>query len=104
MISGFQSVLHLQYGLPGGWADNSDILSGAYAKRRKRKEQELEEALAAQILQARQKPIELLVRTNVLKLAEILQSKMYAPAPGEVVGEERIKRIRYLLLVLAMDD
>lgn len=104
MISGFQNHLHLLYGLPGGWLDNADILSGAYAKRKKRKDEELEEAIAAQMLLARQKPIELPPQTNVIKLSEILRSKMYTPAPGEITGEERLKRIRYLLLALAMDD
>lgn len=96
--------MHLQYGLPGGWSDNADILSGAYAKRKKRKQDDLEEAIALQMLQARQQPIELPPQVNVAKLSDILKSKMYAPSPNEVTGEVRVNRIRYLLLALAMDE
>ncbi len=105
MISGFQNHLHALYGLPGGWADNSDVL-GHYAKRRKRREDDsLEEAIAAQLLKARQKNITLPPELDPIKLGAILQSKMYADVrPGEIKGDERTKRIRYLLMALALDD
>lgn len=105
MISGFQNHLYALYGLPGGWADNSDVL-GHYVKRRKKREDDaLEEAIAAQLLKARQKNVMLLPEVDPIKLGAILQSKMYADVrPGEVTGDERLKRIRYLLLALALDD
>lgn len=83
--------------------DTSDILD--VYRRKKRKADELEEAIAAQLLQARQKPIDLPAKTDVNKLRDILQSRLStAPRVGEVRGDERKKRITYLLLMLAMDD
>jgi len=83
--------------------DTSDILD-VYRKK-KRRSDELEEAIAAQMLQARQKPITLTPKTDVQKLRDILKSRMFSePKVGEVTGDERKKRIRYLLLMLAMDD
>lgn len=83
--------------------DTSDILD--VYRRKKRRADELEEAIAAQLLQARQKPITLPVKTDVNKLRDILQSKLSTAAlPGEVSGDERKKRIKYLLLMFALDD
>lgn len=83
--------------------DTSDILD-VYRKK-KRRSDELEEAIAAQMLQARQKPITLTPKTDVQKLRDILKARMFSePKMGEVTGDERKKRIRYLLLMLAMDD
>ncbi len=108
MISGgFQNYLHLMYGLPNGFlkqADTSDILAVGLKKRRRREEELVEEAVAAQLLQARQREVEIPEAVNKAKLSEILRNKMYASRQGEVAGAERIKRIRLLLLVLSMDD
>jgi hypothetical protein len=83
--------------------DTSDILD-VYRKK-KRRSDELEEAIAAQMLQARQKPITLAPKTDVQKLRDILKARMFSePKVGEVTGDERKKRIRYLLLMLAIDD
>ena len=83
--------------------DTSDILD-VYRKK-KRRSDELEEAIAAQMLQARQKSITLAPKTDVQKLRDILKARMFSePKVGEVTGDERKKRIRYLLLMLAMDD
>ena len=83
--------------------DTSDILD-VYRKKRKRQE-EIEEAIAAQLLKARQVDVVLPPKLDPIKLGAILQSKMYADVrPGEVTGDERLKRIRYLLLALALDD
>ena len=83
--------------------DTSDILD-VYRKK-KRRSDEFEEAIAAQMLQARQKPITLAPKTDVQKLRDILKARMFSePKVGEVTGDERKKRIRYLLLMLAMDD
>jgi len=83
--------------------DTSDILD-VYRKK-KRRSDELEEAIAAQMLQARQKSITLTPKTDVQKLRDILKARMFSePKVGEVTGDERKKRIRYLLLMLAMDD
>lgn len=107
MISGFQNYLHLLYGLPNGWrtrsTDTSDILS--VYKKKKRKYDELEEAIAAQLLKARQTDFIIPEKVNEDKLAKILRSKVDSkPKPDEVKGKERSKRIRILLLMLAMED
>lgn len=106
MISGFQNHLHALYGLPGGWSDNSDVLDrGAWAKRkRKTEEEKLEEQIAAQLLQARQRKLEIPAKVDPIKLGAILKSKLYDVRQGEVTGDDRIKRIRYLLLALTLDD
>lgn len=83
--------------------DTSDILD--VYRRKKRKNDELEEAIAAQLLKARRTDLTIPKEVDEDKLASILRSKMQsAPQPGEVAGKERIKRIRVLLLLLAMDD
>lgn len=107
MISGFQNHLHLLYGLPGGWLDNSDILDrGAYAKRRRQlEEQQLEEEIAAQLLKARQKDIVIPKEVDPIRLGAILEKKMYENIRAdEVHGEARKKRIQMLLIALLMDD
>lgn len=106
MISAFQNHLHLLYGLPGGWLDNSDILgSGAYAKRKKREEELLEEQIAAQLLQARQKDIVIPESASPLRLEQVLRQKLIdTPLPGELFGAERKHRIHLLMLMIAMDD
>ncbi len=96
------------YGLPNGWVakstDTSDILNGGLRKRR-RSEEDLEEAIAAQLLRARQTDFVIPEKVNEDKLAKILRSKVSSePKPDEVKGKERIKRIKILLLMLAMED
>ena len=83
--------------------DTSDILDRY--RRKKRKYDELEEAIAAQLLKARQTDLSIPKEVDEDKLASILRSKIQtAPQPGEVAGKERTKRIRVLLLLLAMDN
>ena len=83
--------------------DTSDILDRY--RRKKREYDKLEETIAAQLLKARQTDLSIPKEVDEDKLASILRSKIHtAPQPGEVAGKERIKRIRVLLLLLAMDD
>jgi hypothetical protein len=83
--------------------DTSDILD-VYI-RKKRKYDQLEEAIAAQLLKARQTDLIIPKNINENKLATVLLTKLNAtPRPDEVKGRERIKRIRALLLMLAMED
>jgi len=83
--------------------DTSDILD--VYRRKKRKYDELEEAIAAQLLKARQTDFIIPERVDEDKLAKILRSKVDStPKPDEVKGKERIKRIKILLLMLAMED
>lgn len=83
--------------------DTSDILD--VYRRKKRKYDELEEAIAAQLLKARQTDFIIPERIDEDKLAKILRSKVDStPKPDEVKGKERIKRIKILLLMLAMED
>jgi hypothetical protein len=93
-----------QYGGTVVTPDTSDILD-VYRKRRKKRESDaLEEAIAAQLLQARQKDIVLPAELDPIKLGAILKSKLYDDVrPGEVQGDERKKRIRYLLIALILD-
>ena len=92
-----------QYGGVVTVTDTSDILD--VYRRKKRKYDELEEAIAAQLLKARQTDLSIPKEVDEDKLASILRSKIQtAPQPGEVAGKERTKRIRVLLLLLAMDD
>lgn len=92
-----------QYGGAVAEKDTSDILD--VYRRKKRKYDQLEEAIAAQLLRARQTDLTIPKEVDEDKLASILRSKMRsAPQPGELAGKERIKRIRVLLLLLAMDD
>jgi len=110
---GFQNYLHLMYGLPNGFiqaktqTDTSDILNRGLKRQRKRKtEQELlEEQIAAQLLQARQKDIVIPEKVSPVNLSAILRSKLQSAAlPGELEGKEREKRIKILMLALLMDD
>jgi hypothetical protein len=83
--------------------DTSDILD--VYRRKKRKYDELEEAIAAQLLKARQTDFIIPEKVNEDKLAKILRSKVDStPKPDEVKGKERIKRIKILLLMLALED
>jgi len=92
-----------QYGGVIEVPDTSDILD-VYI-RKKRKYDELEEAIAAQLLKARQTDFIIPEKVNEDKLAKILRSKVDStPKPDEVKGEKRIKRIKILLLMLAMED
>jgi len=106
---GFQNFQHMLYGLPNGWlvrnVDTSDILD-RYTKRRKKREEELlEEQIAAQLLQKRAKKVEIPEWVSTVKIEAVLRSKMVeTPAPGEVEGAQRQKRIRLLLLAIMMDD
>ena len=109
---GFQNYLHMMYGLPNGFIqattqpDTSDLLlRGLRKKRRKTEEQLLEEQLAAQLLQARQKDIVIPETISAQSLSDILQSKLNArPLAGEVEGKERERRIKVLMLALLMED
>lgn len=84
-------------------SDTSDILD-VYRKRRKRNEQLLEEEIAAQLLKTRLQDVVIPKEVSPLKLAETLAAKWGQVGPGELVGEARAERIRYLLLLLAVDD
>jgi hypothetical protein len=109
---GFQNYLHMMYGLPNGFIqakvqpDTSDLLlRGLRKKRRKTEEELLEEQIAAQLLQARQKDIVIPETISAQSLSSILESKLNArPLPGEVEGKEREKRIKVLMLALMMED
>ncbi len=98
---GFQNYLHLMYGLPNGFiqaktqTDTSDILDRGIRKRRKRKSEEelLEEYLAAQILVGRRE--------------EALAAKRAAEEALEqrnLKAEEKAKQVRFLMLLMLMDD
>lgn len=92
-----------QYGGVVVTPDTSDILD--VYRRKKRKYDELEEAIAAQLLKARQTDLTIPKEVDSLKLADILRAKLQTkPQPGEIVGRERQKRIRILLLLLAIED
>lgn len=92
-----------QYGGVVEVKDTSDILD--VYRRKKRKYDQLEEAIAVQLLKARQTDLTIPKEVDADKLASILRSKIQAaPNAGEVAGKERTKRIRVLLLLLAMDD
>lgn len=92
-----------QYGGVVVTPDTSDILD--VYRRKKRKYDELEEAIAAQLLKARQTDLTIPKEVDSLKLADILRAKLQTkPQPGEIVGKERQKRIHILLLLLAMED
>lgn len=74
-------------------------------RRKKRNYDELEESIAAQLLKARQTDLTIPASVNENKLAKILRFKISStPKLDEVKGKERIKRIKILLLMLAMDD
>lgn len=101
------------YGLPNGFiqaktqVDTSDILNRGLKKRRKHKTEEelLEEQIAAQLLQARQKDIAIPENVSPVSLSAILKGKLNGPVlSGELKGEEREKRIKILMLALLMDD
>lgn len=92
-----------QYGGVIETPDTSDILD--VYRRKKRKYDELEEAIAAQLLKARQTDFIIPEKVNEDKLAKILRSKVDStPKLDEVKGKERIKRIKILLLMLALED
>ena len=92
-----------QYGGVVEVKDTSDILDRY--RRKKREYDQLEENIAAQLLKARQTDLSIPKEIDADKLADILRSKLQAtPKAGEVAGKERTKRIRVLLLLLAMDD
>lgn len=94
-----------QYGGDVVTPDTSDILD-VYRKRRKKREDELlEEAIAVQLLKARQADVVIPATVDVIKLGAILREKLYENIkPDEVQGLERTKRIKLLLLALVMDD
>ena len=92
-----------QYGGAPEAPDTSDILD-VYRKRRKRDEERIEEQIAAQLLQARMKDVVIPDYVSPVRLAETLASKYATPGPGEVTGTARAERIKYLLLMLAMDE
>lgn len=72
---------------------------------KKKTNQEYEELLATQILQARQQDIVLPNKINKSNLIKILQSKLKeAPGSGELIGNARKQRITAFLLMLFMDD
>lgn len=84
-----------------GTVDTSDILSGL----RKKKDQEIEEQIAAQILQARQTDIVIPEKVNVLDIATILKNKVFEPPKtGELIGVARQQRINAFILAFLMDD
>jgi predicted CoA-binding protein len=92
-----------QYGGVIETPDTSDILD--VYRRKKRKYDELEEAIAAQLLKAKQTDFVIPEKVNEDKLAKILRSKVDSILkPDEVKGKERIKRIKVLLLLLALDN
>lgn len=83
--------------------DASDGFDVFVAK--KRKYDQLEEEVVAQLLKAQQTDFEIPKKINLDKLADVLQDKLQAiPKLGEVIGQERIHRIKVLMLLLAMDD
>ncbi len=89
-----------QYGGTIVTADTSDVLD-VYRKRRHRREEELyEEELAAKILSERQAKIALPKRIDRERFADTLRSKLQ----DDDVTEKKRKRIRMMLLLLAMDD
>jgi hypothetical protein len=92
-----------QYGGIVADKDTSDILD--VYRRKKREYDKLEEVIAAQLLKARQTDLSIPKEVDADKLADILRSKLQAkPKADEVAGKERTKRIKVLLLLLAMDD
>ena len=92
-----------QYGGVIETPDTSDILD-VYI-RKKRKYDELEEAIAAQLLKAKQTDFVIPEKVNEDKLAKILRFKVDSISkPDEVKGKERIKRIKMLLLLMALDN
>ena len=103
---GFQNHLHFLYGLPGGILtkrDTSDILD-RWRKYQKQEEQ-LEEELAAKLLQKQQTNIKIPSNINEDKLEDVLKAKLHSkPQSGELVGVDRVKRVKLLLLLLELDD
>lgn len=94
-----------QYGGEVVTPDTSDILD-VYRKRRKKREDELlEEEIAAQLLKKRQKDIVIPEKINKIKLAGVLQDKLFdTPKADEVAGKERANRVRLLMMVLILDE
>lgn len=76
-----------------------------YRKRKKKREEEaIEEQIAAQLLQARLQDVVIPKYVSPIKLAETLAAKFNNVGPGEVTGKARAERMKYLLLMLAIDD
>jgi hypothetical protein len=103
MAGAFQNHLHAMYGLPGGLisnTDTSDILD-AYKRREKRKQEQLEEELAIEILASRMKQdIVISPEVDTQKLAKILTAKM-AKQPDNI---DQYRRIKLLISILSMED
>ena len=105
---GFQNYLHMIYGLPNGWVpqssqipDTSDILN-----KKKKKQEDLEEAIALRLLQDRIKEdIAIGPEVDKNKLIRVLRGKL-APGVIEQFADptETTKRIKLILTVLALDD
>lgn len=94
-----------QYGGVTETKDTSDILDVYRRRRRKREDELLEEELAAQLLKKRQKDIVIPQEINKIKLANVLQNKLFdTPKADEVAGKERVKRVRLLMMVLILDE
>lgn len=94
-----------QYGGVTETKDTSDILDVYRRRRRKREDELLEEELAAQLLKKRQKDIVIPQEINKIKLANVLQDKLFdTPKADEVAGKERVKRVRLLMMVLILDE
>lgn len=93
-----------QYGGTPAVTDTSDILD-VYRRKRRTRDELLEEELAAQLLKKRQKDVVIPEKINKIKLATALQDKLFdVPRPGEVAGKERAKRVRLLMMVLILDE
>lgn len=84
--------------------DTSDVLDVYRKRRKKRQEEVIEEQIAAQLLQARLQDVVIPEYVSPVKLAETLAAKFGDVGPGELTGEARAERMKYLLLMLAMDD
>jgi len=84
--------------------DSSDILDIYRKRRKKRDEEAIEEQIAAQLLQARLQDVVIPEYVSPVKLAETLAAKFGDVGPGELTGEARAERMKYLLLMLAMDE
>lgn len=92
-----------QFGGTTEISDTSDILD-RYRKK-KRAYDLLEEEIAAQLLKKRNTDVVIPDTVDPNKLSKVLFSKLNtAPKTGEVTGDERKKRIKLLLLAIAMDD
>ena len=93
-----------QYGGQPVTPDTSDILDVYRKRRKKRDEEAIEEQIAAQLLQARLQDVVIPEYVSPVKLAKTLAAKFGDVGPGELTGEARAERMKYLLLMLAMDE